>query len=145
MEKVRDTSSGQSANVAVSSADSYLESLMTFKFLVSAVTCICQHVLQYTKPLTVALQGTNYDLYKAHGMAQRLNKTLELDRSAENFQSLWVGATKISSDLSIKLHKRRTVSMQRLSQPPCRRHRESLQGRILLLRLPRSYCGTPLN
>ena len=90
---------------------------MAFEFLVSAV--ICQHVLQYTRPLTVALQGTECDIYKAHKMAQRLIKALELERSAEKFQSLWVGATKISADLGIEPAKKRTISRQRhRANPP---------------------------
>ena len=113
VEEVKDTSSGQSAN----DAESYLKRLMTFEFLMSAV--ICQHVKQYTRPLTVALQGTNCDLYKAHRMAQRLIKALELERSSEKFHSLWVGASKISADPGIEPLKKRTVSRQRhRANPP---------------------------
>ena len=113
VEEVRDTSSGQSA----SDADSYIKRLMAFEFLVSAV--ICQHLLQYTRPLTVALQGTECDIYKAHKMAQHLIKALGLERYAEKFQSLWVGATKISADLGIEPAKKRTISRQRhRANPP---------------------------
>ena len=89
VEEVWDTSSGQSAN----DTESYPKRQMAFKFLVSAVNC--QHVLQYTRPLTVALQGANSDLYRAHGTAQRLINTLELEKSFAKFQHLWVRATKI--------------------------------------------------
>lgn len=84
---------------------------MAFEYLVSAV--ICQHVLQYIRPLTVALQATKCNICIAHRIAQRLIKTLELERSTEKFQGLLVVATKISSDLGIKPEKKRTISRQR--------------------------------
>ena len=73
VEAVRDSSSGQSAH----DADSYLNRLLSFEFFVSAV--ICRHVLGFTRPLTVALQAKDSDLYEAHKMA-RLIKTLEKER-----------------------------------------------------------------
>ena len=53
VQEVRDKSSGQNA----SDADSYIKRLMAFKFLISAV--ICQHVLQYTRPLNACRPSGN--------------------------------------------------------------------------------------
>ena len=81
VEAMRDSSSSQSAY----DADSYLNHL-SFEFFVSAV--ICRHVLGFTRPLTVALQAKDCDLYEAHKMAQRLIKTLEKEREADKFAKL---------------------------------------------------------
>ena len=83
VESVRDSSTGQSA----SDADSFLKRLLSFEFLASAVICA---TFAYTRPLTVALQAKDCDLLKAHRMAQRLVKTLEIERSgADKFNVLW--------------------------------------------------------
>ena len=37
----------------------------------------CRHVLAFTRPLTVALQAKECDIYKAYRMAQRLVTSLE--------------------------------------------------------------------
>ena len=83
VEAVRDRSTGQSA----SDADSYLKRLLSFEVLVSAI--ICQHVLAYTRPLTVALQAKDCDVYKAYKMAQRLVTFLESERESDRFKELW--------------------------------------------------------
>lgn len=113
VEEVRNRSSGDSA----SDADSFLKRLLSFEFLASAI--ICQHVLQYTRPLTVALQAKECDLYKAHRMAQRLMTALSRERTAEKFHSLWEAITEISSDLELEPMKKRTVrKQQHRSNPP---------------------------
>ena len=80
------------------------------KFLVSAI--ICRHVLAYTRPLTIALQAKDCDLYKAHKMAQRLVEALVNERTTEKFSNLWQIITRISSDLEIEPVKKRTVRKQ---------------------------------
>ena len=84
VEAVQNSSSGQGAN----DAESFLSRLLSFEFFVSAA--ICRHILGYTRPLTVALQAKDCDLYAAHRMAQRLVKALESERTSEKFHSLWV-------------------------------------------------------
>ena len=113
IEEVRNCSSGRSA----SDADSYLKRLMSFEFLASGI--ICHHILQYTRPLTVALQNKSCDLYKAHKMAQRLITSLKAERTAEKFHRLWESVTTISDDLGIVPAKKRTVKRQQhRSNPP---------------------------
>ena len=114
VESVRDSSTGQSA----SDADSFLKRLLSFEFLASAV--ICRHILAYTRPLTVALQAKDCDLLKAHRMAQRLVKTLEIERSgADRFNVLWQRIIEIAASLNIEPGKRRTVVRQRnRANPP---------------------------
>ena len=114
VESVRDSSSGQSA----SDADAFLKRLLSFEFVASAV--ICHHVLAYTRPLTVALQAKDCDLLKAHRMAQRLEKTLEVERrGTDKFHSLWQRITFITSSLDIEPSKKRTVARQRnRANPP---------------------------
>ena len=68
---VRTGSAGSSA----SDAEAFLKRLSSFKFLTSALTC--HNAPAFTRPLTVALQAKDCDLYKAHQMAPRLVKVLE--------------------------------------------------------------------
>lgn len=83
VEEVRDSSTGQST----SDADSYLKRLLSFEFLVSAI--ICWHILAFTRPLTVALQAKECDIYKAYKMAQRLVTSLENERDRDRFTVCW--------------------------------------------------------
>ena len=106
VEAIRDNSTGQSAR----DADSYLKRLLSFEFLVSAI--ICRHVLAYTRPLTVALQAKQCDLYNAYKMAQRLVVALESERTDGKFKALWQTVKKISNDLAIEPTKKRTVKRQ---------------------------------
>ena len=114
VEEVRDSSCGQSA----SDADAFLKRLLSFEFLASAV--ICRHVLAYTRPITVALQASNCDLLKAHRMAQRLVKTLEIERTeADKFKDLWQNITEIAASLNMEPTKKRTVARQQnRANPP---------------------------
>ena len=113
VEAVQNSSSGRSA----SDADSYLKRLLSFEFFVAAV--ICRHVLAYTRPLTVALQAKECNLYKAHRMAQRLVKALESERTADKFHALWQTITKISANLGIEPAKKRTIRIQQnRANPP---------------------------
>ena len=96
VEEVRDNSSGQSAR----DADAYLRQLLSFEFLVSAI--ICRHVFAFTRPLTVALQAKEYDIYKAYKMAQRLVTVLEVERESNKFQELWQAILKTSNDIGIE-------------------------------------------
>ena len=50
---------------------------------------ICRHVLAYTRPLTVALQAKDCDVYKAYKMAQRLVTSLKSERESDRFKELW--------------------------------------------------------
>ena len=112
VEAVRD-SSGQSAN----DANSFLNRLLSSELFVSAV--ICRHVLGFTRPLTVALQAKDCDLYEAHKMAQRLVKTLEKERDSDKFQKLWESMLVISRDLELEPEKKRTTRVQRnRANPP---------------------------
>ena len=113
VEKVRDSSTGQSA----SDAESFLKRLLSFEFLMSAI--ICHHVLAFTRPLTVALQGKECDLYKAHKMAQRLVTCLENERESDKFKELWQVILNISANLGIEPSRKRTVRRQQnRSNPP---------------------------
>ena len=113
IEEIRDCSSGQSAH----DADSYLNRMMTFEFIASAV--ICHQVLAYTRPLTVALQQKKCDLFKAHEMAQRLIESLKGERTTAKFAELWSKVKKVASTLNIEPAKKRTVSRQTArSNPP---------------------------
>ena len=107
VEKVRDASSGKSNN----DADSFLNRLLSFEFIVCAV--VCRHVLAYMRPLTVALQAKNCDLHKAYRMAQRLIKTLQDDRTESKFHCLWEKITGAADTLDIQPVKKRTVISQR--------------------------------
>lgn len=104
VEAARSRSSGQSA----SDADSFLKKLLSFEFLVSAFSC--RHVFAYTRPLTIALQAKDCDLHKAHQMAKRLVKALDIERNADKFHGLWQTITKISTD--IEPAKKRNVKIQ---------------------------------
>ncbi len=106
VEAIRDSSTGQSAR----DADSFLKRLFSFEFLVSAI--LCRHVLAYTRPLTVALQAKDCDIYKAHRMAQRLVTSLESERTSDRFKELWQEIMKISTDLAIEPTRKRTVKRQ---------------------------------
>ena len=113
IEEIRDCSSGQSAH----DADSYLNRMMTFEFIASAV--ICHQVLAYTRPLNVALQQKKCDLFKAHEMAQRLIESLKGERTTAKFAELWSKVKKVASTLNIEPAKKRTVSRQTArSNPP---------------------------
>ena len=113
VEEVRDSSTGQSA----SDADSYLKRLLSFEFLVSAI--ICRHVLAFTRPLTVALQAKECDVYKAYKMAQRLVTSLENERDSDMFKELWQVILKISDDLGIEPSRKRSVRRQQnRTNPP---------------------------
>lgn len=67
-------------------AESYISRLMSFEFVASGV--ICHYVLAYTRPLTVALQEKECDLFQAHSMAQRLIQSLKGERKEEKFHAL---------------------------------------------------------
>ncbi|SMN01044.1 hypothetical protein SPONL_1737 [uncultured Candidatus Thioglobus sp.] len=107
VEEIRASSTGQSS----SDADSYLNRLMKFEFLASAA--ISRHILAYTRPLTVALQGKKCDLLKAHAMAQRLVKALEAERKEEKFRTLWQEIKDVAGTLNLEPVKKRTTSVQR--------------------------------
>lgn len=96
VQAIRDGSTGQSAR----DADSFLKRLLCFEFLVSAI--ICRYVLAYTRPLTIALQAKDCDVYKAHRMAQRLVASIESERTTDKFQQLWQEILMISTDLYIE-------------------------------------------
>lgn len=106
VEEIKQSSSGQSE----SDADSFLCRLMTFEFVASGV--ICHHLLAYTRPLTVALQEKECDLYKAHSMAQRLVQSLKSERKDDKFQNLWSRIKRIAATLNMEPAKKRTVSRQ---------------------------------
>ena len=99
VEAVRDCSTGHSAN----DADSFLKRLLSFEFVVSAI--ICRHVLAFTRPLTVALQAQDCDLYKAHRMAQRLVKILGSKEQVINF--IYGGKLLQQSQLTLTLNQQR--------------------------------------
>ena len=106
MRLLRDGSTGQSAR----DADSFLKRLLCFEFLVYAI--ICRYVLAYTRPLTIALQAKDCDIYKAHRMAQRLVASIESERTTNRFQQLWQEILMISTDLDIEPSRKRIVKRQ---------------------------------
>ena len=113
VEAITDSSTGKSA----SDADSYLKWLLSFEFLVSAI--ICRHVLAYTRPITVALQAKECDLYKVYKMDQRFVTSLESERTSDRFQALWKVMKKVSTDLFIEPSRKRCVKRQQnRSNPP---------------------------
>ena len=76
-------------------------------------------MLGFTRPLTVALQAKDCDLYEAHKMAQRLITTLEKEREADKFAKLWQSILEISRDLGLQPEKKRTARVQRnRANPP---------------------------
>ena len=89
---------------------------MTFEFLASAV--ICHHVLAFIRPLTVALQQKDCDIFKAHEMAQRPIKALKNERSQDKFSTLWSKIKRIASTLNMQPAKKRTVATQRNRAKP---------------------------
>ena len=95
VEAIKDSSTGKSA----SDANSYLKGVLSFEFLVFAI--ICRHVLAYTRPITVALQEKECDLYKAYKMAQRLVTSRESEKTSNRFLVLWKVIMKVSTDLFI--------------------------------------------
>ena len=92
-------------------------------FFVAAV--ICHHVLAFTRPLTIALQAKDFDLHKAHRMAQWLVKALNSERAADKFHGLWQRTTEISADIDIEPAKKRNVRIQRNHANP---HVEDTEG-----------------
>ena len=80
---------------------------------------ICRHILAYTRPITVALQAKECNLYKAYKMAQRLVTSLESERTSDRFQALWKVIMKVSTDLFIEPSRKRSVKRQQNhSNPP---------------------------
>lgn len=75
-------------------------------------------MLAYTRPLTVALQGKECDLFKAHEMAQHLIKALKNERSEEKFHILWSKIMKVAATLNIQPAKKRTVARQKNRSNP---------------------------
>lgn len=139
LEEVRDRSSGQSAG----DADSYLKRLLSFEFLVAAI--ISWHVLAFTRPLTVALQAKECDVYKAYKMAQKLVTSLEKERDDGRFKELWQVALKISEDLGIEPSKKRCVRRQQnRTNPPVSDTEELLQSCVLFC-FPGPHSLSPQN
>ena len=98
VESVRDSSYGKSASDYLSAC---------------CISCLCHHVLAYTRPLTVALQVKDCDLLKAHRMAQRLVKILDVERRGnDQFHGLWQRIIYITSILDIEPSTKRTVVRQ---------------------------------
>ena len=80
---------------------------------------ICRHVLAFTRPLTIALQAKECDVYKAYKMAQRLVTSLENERDSDMFKELWQVILKISDDLGIEPSRKRSVRRQQnRTNPP---------------------------
>lgn len=128
LEEVRDSSSGQSA----CDADVFHKCLLSFEFSASAV--ICRHVLAYTRPISVALQGKNCDLLKAHSMAQHLVEVYWKmnGQEGDKFTGLWQKIVKIAETLNIEPEKKRRVARQKYrANPPVERDRSTLQSHIL--------------
>ena len=76
LEEVRD-SYGQS----VGDADAFHKLLLSFEFFcISSNLSAC---FAYTRTITLALQGSNCGLLKAHRMAQHLVKVLEDERTGD--------------------------------------------------------------
>ena len=113
LEAIEAQSVGSSAN----DANAFLRSMMSFEFITSAV--ISQHILAYSRPLTIALQGKDCDLLKANKMAQRLKTVLKAERSdTDRFESLWKAINNIAQSLDITPTKKRTVGRQQNQSNP---------------------------
>ena len=96
--------------IVASDADAFFRKLLSFEFITAAV--ICQHLLAFTRPLTVALQAKNCDLLKANRMAQTLKKTLLTERENDKFHALWQSITTVANSLDVQPAKKRTTSRQ---------------------------------
>lgn len=101
---VRDQSSGSSS----SDAQSYLLTLESFSFIIAAV--LSEHVLAFTRPLSVLLQGRDQDLLSAYDESQQVISVLTGQRSDEVFQKLYSRAVATASKIDIGPSKPRACS-----------------------------------
>jgi hypothetical protein len=77
-------------------------------FIVALV--IAHHILSYTKPLSLALQNSKCDVYKAFVDAQNCKKIIAAQRSDTVFNiCIWMKTTAIADSIGIELSKPRTV------------------------------------
>jgi len=105
-EEVRLQSTGQSSH----NTASYLYSMSAFSFIIAAV--ICQYILAFTRPLSVALQSTECNLVLAHEDARNLVATIQSQRSDGRFHSLYSRAVAVAAKISVSSAKPRTVNRQ---------------------------------
>jgi hypothetical protein len=77
-------------------------------FIVALV--IAHHILSYTKPLSLALQNSKCDVYKAFVDAQNCKKIIAAQRSDTVFNiCIWMKTTAIADSIGIEQSKPRTV------------------------------------
>jgi hypothetical protein len=77
-------------------------------FIVALV--VAHHILNYTKPLSLALQNSKCDVYKAFVDAQNCKKVIAAQRSDTVFnRCIWMKTTAITGSIGIELAKPRTV------------------------------------
>jgi len=106
LEEVRVQSTGQSSHDAAC----YLYSMSAFSFIIAAV--ICQYILAFTRPLSVALQSTECDLVAAHQDARNLVATIQSQRTDEKFHTLYTRAVAVADKTNVSPAKPRTVNRQ---------------------------------
>ena len=76
-------------------------------FIVALV--IAHHILSYTKPLSLALQNSKCDVYKAFVDAQNGKKIIAAQRSDTVFNiCIWMKTTAIADSIGIELSNPRT-------------------------------------
>ena len=105
---IHDQSSGKAANDAMS----FVNSMTQFSYIISAV--ICQYILAFIRPLSVALQSKSCDLVEAYKDAQNLVKVLEEVRNdKERYGRLFTRASEIAATVDVEPTKPRTAARQR--------------------------------
>lgn len=114
MVNVRDQSTGSSS----SDAQSYINTMEQFQFIVSAV--VCQHVLAFIRPLSVLLQGHDKDILSAYNDCQELILVLKEQRNDGTFSKLFSRAVAIAKFLDVEPTKPRacSLSLHRFSLDP---------------------------
>lgn len=104
---------------AKTKARAFINMMEKSNFIVSLV--VAHHILSFTKPLSLALQNSKCDVFKAFNDAQTCIKVVQDQRTDEVFhRSVWEKATAIADSLEIELTKPRTTGRMR--------HRENAEA-----------------
>jgi hypothetical protein len=89
-------------------ANAFIHLMERSTFIVALV--IAHHILSCTKPLSLALQNSKCDVYKAFVDAQNCKKVIAAQRSDTVFnRCIWMKTTTIADSIGIELSKPRTV------------------------------------
>lgn len=106
--EINNASIGQAAR----DADSYINAISQFSFVVAAV--ISAYVLAFIRPLSVALQSKQCDLLKANADARNLVETLQRVRSDETaYNRLYERCLSVAALIHVEESKPRTAGRQK--------------------------------